>query len=130
LVLSHCNKHQKPQKTRTLVLWDRPHQLVFGRFGRWRADTQHLSTERCYAHRVEAGISPLSSALQAPIRNEASHEVGGGRAVDSRCYHDVGLAEAALIGNCLQNRELARREVAVPDLAGEQTVSPLAGTVQ
>jgi hypothetical protein len=85
---------------------------------------------RCYAHRVDARIPPRPSALQAASGDEPSHQLGGRRPIDARCCHDVGLAEAALIGDRLQNRKLTRREVVIADMASEQAVSPLAGTMQ
>src|SRR5436305_7801444 len=49
---------------------------------------------------------------------------------DSNYRIDVGLAKVARSVNCLEHRELTGRQVGIPDMAGEQAVSALAGTVQ
>jgi hypothetical protein len=92
------------------------HQQLFGHVELGK----HLSVEDLQRHYHQILFATGAS----------SHEVGGAGAINSGRSHDIGLAQAALMGDRLQDRELAGGEVSVPHVSGEQAVGALTGAMQ
>ena len=124
ILLRSCRKRSRSCAVRT-----RQHLLI-DLAGDRIGSLEHAIAFLGQAHRIGACILLGAAALQQTLLDHPADDVGERRAIDAGALDQIGLAEAFVLRNRQQHRELARRQPAVGHLALEYVARALAGSMQ